>query len=492
MSVQGSGVGKAVMAAALVHKFHKAIGIEQLKRISKDAEQLKQGAYFISVSHILASPLFEVLRTLTVQMGWGNCTVSSSSSNGSKSIQIEGASRDESSLQYDNDDILDYDDDNHYDPGGRPLTPQSKQSPRAPLNLYNQTKRLPAYPLDRLSHQSIEFIKVYCSPKRQPQSPKIQPQRDPPASRSSSSPVRRTDVNNFLHDDDVSPMKRPEVRGDVVPVLQSFFARPKPTKGRTKHYAHTVDKMIHRQEQYKRDLARHDQLRASAAALSCETNNMDDDDTVVCRREALRTHARSLKRQRMADLAAAKAVLHARDEMDRRCFQDTRESWEGAFEADVAELAVAFAKASHHNDSRHRRPMTTAGLVVPQAQSQVERDKVLLQLRAQTAPTTPQTLPSAYNPSRAPSPVMEGVLPGGDDDESTSKLHPLEAPSGYDWLDRSQSVEAAEKATSGLSDSDMLVASMLSENDAHDDASSRADTVSGVCGHPSPSDKSTL
>ncbi|ETV84729.1 hypothetical protein H257_03836 [Aphanomyces astaci] len=147
----GSGVGKAVMAAALVHKFHKAIGIEQLKplvdfsharvdrlmetndvagqtisylcgsffdhkwsdgdvvfchstcfspryvfvislpmvgcldtkdmmdsmweRISKDAEQLKQGAYFISVSHILASPLFEVLRTLTVQMGWGNCTV---------------------------------------------------------------------------------------------------------------------------------------------------------------------------------------------------------------------------------------------------------------------------------------------------------------------------------------------------------------------------------------------------------------------------------
>ncbi|RHY01817.1 hypothetical protein DYB36_013651, partial [Aphanomyces astaci] len=74
MSVQGSGVGKAVMTAALVHKFHKAIGIEQLKRISKDAEQLKQGAYFISVSHILASPLFEVLRTLTVQMGWGNCT----------------------------------------------------------------------------------------------------------------------------------------------------------------------------------------------------------------------------------------------------------------------------------------------------------------------------------------------------------------------------------------------------------------------------------
>ncbi|RHY96863.1 hypothetical protein DYB37_006943 [Aphanomyces astaci] len=404
MSVQGSGVGKAVMTAALVHKFHKAIGIEQLKRISKDAEQLKQGAYFISVSHILASPLFEVLRTLTVQMGWGNCTV----------------------------------------------------------------------------------------PKRQPQSPKIQPQRDPPASRSSSSPVRRTDVNNFLHDDDVSPMKRPEVRGDVVPVLQSFFARPKPTKGRTKHYAHTVDKMIHRQEQYKRDLARHDQLRASAAAFSCKTNNMDDDDTVVCRREALRTHARSLKRQRMADLAAAKAVLHARDEMDRRCFQDTRESWEGAFEADVAELAVAFAKASHHDDSRHRRPMTTAGLVVPQAQSQVERDKVLLQLRAQTAPTTPQPLASAYNPSRAPSPVMEGALPGGDDDESTSKLHPLEAPSGYDWLDRSQSVEAAEKATSGLSDSDMLVASMLSENDAHDDASLRADTVSGVCGHPSPPDKSTL
>ncbi|KAF0684842.1 Aste57867_23187 [Aphanomyces stellatus] len=126
----GSGVGKAVVAAALVHPFHKAIGIEQLKplvdfsharvdklmerndvagqtisyicgsffdhswsdgdvvfchstcfspemwqRISKEAEQLKQGAYFISVSHILASPLFEVLQTMTLPMSWGTCTV---------------------------------------------------------------------------------------------------------------------------------------------------------------------------------------------------------------------------------------------------------------------------------------------------------------------------------------------------------------------------------------------------------------------------------
>ncbi|CAK4105133.1 unnamed protein product [Aphanomyces euteiches] len=126
----GSGVGKAVVAAALVHKFDKAVGIELLKplvdfshgrvdklletndvvgqtisyicgsffdhswrdgdvvfshstcftpsmwqRISKDAEKLKQGAYFISVSHILASPLFEVLRTLTLPMSWGMCTI---------------------------------------------------------------------------------------------------------------------------------------------------------------------------------------------------------------------------------------------------------------------------------------------------------------------------------------------------------------------------------------------------------------------------------
>ncbi|OQR94431.1 hypothetical protein ACHHYP_01272 [Achlya hypogyna] len=126
----GSGVGKAVVAAALLHPFHKSVGIEVLKplvdfaygrkeklaqefdsiadsisfvagsffdhswgdgdlvfshstcfspamweRISKQAEQLKQGAYFVSVSHVLQSPLFEVLRTMVVTMSWGSCTV---------------------------------------------------------------------------------------------------------------------------------------------------------------------------------------------------------------------------------------------------------------------------------------------------------------------------------------------------------------------------------------------------------------------------------
>ncbi|EQC42558.1 hypothetical protein SDRG_00288 [Saprolegnia diclina VS20] len=126
----GSGVGKAVVAAALLHPFHKSVGIEVLQplvdfslarvdklgqdydgiaqsisfvsgsfldhpwsdgdlvfshstcfspgtweRISKQAEQLKQGAYFVSVSHVLLSPLFEVLRTMVVTMSWGSCTV---------------------------------------------------------------------------------------------------------------------------------------------------------------------------------------------------------------------------------------------------------------------------------------------------------------------------------------------------------------------------------------------------------------------------------
>ncbi|OQS02786.1 hypothetical protein THRCLA_04883, partial [Thraustotheca clavata] len=126
----GSGVGKAVIAAALLHPFHKSVGIEILaplvdfararneklaqeydgvaqsisfecgsffvipwndgdivfshstcfsptmwERISKQAEQLKQGAFFISVSHVLASPLFEVLRSMIVTMSWGQCTV---------------------------------------------------------------------------------------------------------------------------------------------------------------------------------------------------------------------------------------------------------------------------------------------------------------------------------------------------------------------------------------------------------------------------------
>ncbi|RHY29375.1 hypothetical protein DYB32_005195 [Aphanomyces invadans] len=434
---------------------------------------------------------------------------SSSSSNGSKSIQLEGTSgrHDESSVHYDNDDDLLEDEENYHD-SGRPLTPQSwvqkigsamfqkikiapstespvivvKPAPpvqaTSPASQYSSTRSTPtpprpskfqlqidtdpvvetriampsasafdepagapSHPRGSFGQHPIDFIKVYCSPKRQNQSPKIQPQRNTPAA---STPPRRADVKPSVsqhdHDDDldVSPSKRPEVRGDVVPVLQSFFARPMPSKDR-KTSVHTIDKMIHRQEQYKRDLARQDQLRASAALSAHNRTAQPNDDTAQCKREVLRKHARSLKRQRMADIAAAKQILQARDEQNRRYFRDARESWEGAFEDEVAALAGAFAKAScrHANDLR---PMTTAGLVVPEAQSQVERDKVLLQQRAQTAPT--KQVQVTYNHTRSASPVVETTEEGDDSSPGTShQAQEVGCASGYDWLERSHAVE---------------------------------------------------
>ncbi|DBA04163.1 TPA: LOW QUALITY PROTEIN: hypothetical protein N0F65_004271 [Lagenidium giganteum] len=127
----GAGIGKAVIAAALIHPFQRVIGIEALeplvacadKRaasynklpnsarlcvdvdfqlgdflqlpwadgdivfchgtcysdaewngISLAAEQLKQGAFFVSASMVLHTALFEVVRSLQVKMSWGTCT----------------------------------------------------------------------------------------------------------------------------------------------------------------------------------------------------------------------------------------------------------------------------------------------------------------------------------------------------------------------------------------------------------------------------------
>ncbi|CAI5742285.1 unnamed protein product [Peronospora destructor] len=127
----GSGTGKAVIAASLVHPFEQAIGIELLEplvhcaekrkvaleklktpllqtdidfitgslltskwedgdvvychgtcfddkewaQISLAAEKLKQGAFFISTTHVLRTGLFEVVKSVKFTMSWGVATV---------------------------------------------------------------------------------------------------------------------------------------------------------------------------------------------------------------------------------------------------------------------------------------------------------------------------------------------------------------------------------------------------------------------------------
>uniref|UniRef100_M4BSD8 Histone-lysine N-methyltransferase, H3 lysine-79 specific n=1 Tax=Hyaloperonospora arabidopsidis (strain Emoy2) TaxID=559515 RepID=M4BSD8_HYAAE len=126
----GSGTGKAVVVASLVHPFDQAIGIEFLKplvrcaekrkvaleklktpllktdidyiagdlvtskwedgdvvfchgtcfddkewtQISLAAEKLKQGAFFISTTQVLRTGLFEVVKSVQLTMSWGTAT----------------------------------------------------------------------------------------------------------------------------------------------------------------------------------------------------------------------------------------------------------------------------------------------------------------------------------------------------------------------------------------------------------------------------------
>ncbi|RQM13895.1 hypothetical protein DD237_005543 [Peronospora effusa] len=99
----GSGIGKAVIAASLplVHCAEKRkIALEKLKtpllqtdidfitgslltskwedewtQISLAAEKLKQGAFFISTTHVLRTGLFEVVKSVKFTMSWGVATV---------------------------------------------------------------------------------------------------------------------------------------------------------------------------------------------------------------------------------------------------------------------------------------------------------------------------------------------------------------------------------------------------------------------------------
>lgn len=43
--------------------------------ISLAAEKLKQGAYFLSTSHVLQSALFEVVKSYNFKMSWGTATL---------------------------------------------------------------------------------------------------------------------------------------------------------------------------------------------------------------------------------------------------------------------------------------------------------------------------------------------------------------------------------------------------------------------------------
>ncbi|KDO28536.1 hypothetical protein SPRG_06394 [Saprolegnia parasitica CBS 223.65] len=244
--------------------------------------------------------------------------------------------------------------------------------------------------------QSLDFIKVYCSPKRQP-SPKIKPsidstkQRRPP--RMVPTPILGfeeyaahdddDDDDDENDDDENDGMRRssPKRASDVVPthvvpVLQSFFARPKVNPRAKSNSIQSVDKRIHRQEQYKRDLNRHDELR-SAHATQRQV------DAQLVRIEAWKQQMRSLKRQRLRDVQDAKQVLLQRQAHEASLVAATRDAWEAAFEDDVAQLSAAFAKIKRGDD----RPMTTAGSAMHEATSIVERDKALATTaRAQTAP----------------------------------------------------------------------------------------------------------
>ncbi|KAH9195187.1 hypothetical protein AeNC1_002823 [Aphanomyces euteiches] len=394
---------------------------------------------------------------------------SSDSGGSGQSIRVDGRSAQSPSSHIDEDMRLD-----EYHDDGRPLTPQSwvqkigsamfhkikiapstetpvvikdpsssftttpatnSQRPaKFALNLEPEETRIAIAPADdredpkpvlartgSLSHQSLEFIKVYCSPKRPMPSPKIKPMRED----TRRVPERDPEPEN----DDISPAKAAPVRHDVVPVLQSFFSRPKanPKAGKQGSGAASIDARIHRQEQYKRDLARQEQLRASGG----HTFHPNEDLVGASKFEALRTHARSLKRQRIAQVKEAKHMLRERLEQDQQHILSLRREWESDFEDDIQALATAFAKCCPSD-----RPMTTAGLVVPEARTQVERDKVLHQLRAQTAPSQdPASGGRRTPPNRMPTPVIES-RPTSSNESSTQE-----------WLDQSQEVVVNDNHT---------------------------------------------
>lgn len=161
---------------------------------------------------------------------------------------------------------------------------------------------------------------------------------------------------------------------DAAPILKGFFTRDA-----------SIGKEIREQQREQRREALYRESKRRQDRLREETER-----DRVASEEASRKYKveqlRRLNQQRrlnlLRDAADARVHLLERIQEDKNAYESERERWESDFEDEMTVLSAAFRKA---RTSEPNRPMTVAGLAVPEAMSQLERDASNFEKRVKTA-----------------------------------------------------------------------------------------------------------
>ncbi|EGZ23870.1 hypothetical protein PHYSODRAFT_296129 [Phytophthora sojae] len=161
---------------------------------------------------------------------------------------------------------------------------------------------------------------------------------------------------------------------DAAPILKGFFS---------KSFSVSKEQRQQQREQRREMIYRESKQRQDRLREQSERDRVADEELSRRRKvEQLRRLNQQRRIELLRDAAGARKNLLERIQEDNDAYLTERERWENDFEDEMRILSKAFRKA---RTSDENRPMTVAGLAVPEAISQLERDASNFEKRVKTA-----------------------------------------------------------------------------------------------------------
>ncbi|KAF1789437.1 hypothetical protein GQ600_27186 [Phytophthora cactorum] len=179
---------------------------------------------------------------------------------------------------------------------------------------------------------------------------------------------------------------------DAAPILKGFFSKTVSVSKEQRQQ----QRQQKREALYRESKQRQDKLREQT-----ECERVANDESMRKRKvEQLRRLNQQRRMELLRDAASARKDLLERIQDDKGMYQTERERWENDFEDEMRVLSAAFRKTRISDDNR---PMTAAGLAVPEALSQLERDASNFGKRVKTAQPALASMPPRQRSTERPS-----------------------------------------------------------------------------------------
>ncbi|KAK1939163.1 hypothetical protein P3T76_008547 [Phytophthora citrophthora] len=187
----------------------------------------------------------------------------------------------------------------------------------------------------------------------------------------------------------------------AAPILKGFFSKPVSVSKETRQH----EQKQRREDTYRESKQRQDKFR--------EQTERDQEANEVASRKQKVERLRRLTHQRRLELlrgaACARKDLLERVQEDVDMYQAERKKWENDFKDEIQVLCAAFRKARATDENR---PMTVAGLALPESLSHLERDASNFEKRVKTAQPALSSMNLHSQATERPS--SSGVAPSRD------------------------------------------------------------------------------